>query len=64
MPGVLSGLRGAAEGHVPPSQGLTIRGPLEKGVAKPLQYSCLQKPMNKMKKQKDVMTTCRLVGVQ
>ena len=28
---------------------LTKRGPLEKGMAKPLQYSCLENPMNSMK---------------
>ena len=27
-------------------------GPLEKGMAKPLQYSCLENPMNSMKRQK------------
>ena len=28
-------------------------GPLEKGIGKPLQYSCLENPMNSMKRQKD-----------
>ena len=32
---------------------LTKRGPLEKGMTKPLQYSCLENPMNNMKRQKD-----------
>ena len=32
---------------------LTKRGPLEKGMANPLQYSCLENPMNSMKRQKD-----------
>ena len=31
---------------------MTKRGPLEKGMA-PLHYSCLENPMNSMKKQKD-----------
>ena len=34
---------------------LTKRGPLEKANGKPLQYSCLENPMNSMKRQK-VMT--------
>ena len=32
---------------------LTKRGPLEKGMANPLQYSCLENPMNSKKRQKD-----------
>ena len=32
---------------------LTKHGPLEKGNGKPLQYSCLENPMNSMKRQKD-----------
>ena len=32
---------------------LTKHGPLEKGMA-PLQYSCLENPMNSMKRQKDI----------
>ena len=32
---------------------LTKRGPLEKGMAKLFQYSCLENPMNSMKRQKD-----------
>ena len=32
---------------------LTKHGPLEKGMGKPLQYSCLENPMNSMKRQKD-----------
>ena len=32
---------------------LTDCGPLEKGMA-PLQYSCLENPMNSMKRQKDI----------
>ena len=32
--------------------GLTKHGPLEKGNGKPLKYSCLEKPMNSMKRQK------------
>ena len=32
---------------------LTKRGPLEKANGKPLQYSCLENPMNSMKRQKD-----------
>ena len=31
---------------------LTKHGPLEKGMGKPLQYSCLENPMNSMKRQK------------
>ena len=31
----------------------TKRGPQEKGMAKTLQYSCLENPMNNMKRQKD-----------
>ena len=34
-------------------RGLTERGPLEKGNGKPLQYSCLENPMNSMKQQND-----------
>ena len=34
-------------------RGLTQCGPLEKGMA-PLQYSCLENPMNSMKRQKDM----------
>ena len=34
-------------------RGLTECGPLEKGMANPLQYSCLENPMNSMKRQKD-----------
>ena len=34
-------------------RGLTECGPLEKGITKPLQYSCLEIPMNSMKRQKD-----------
>ena len=30
----------------------TKHGPLEKGMGKPLQYSCLENPMNSMKRQK------------
>ena len=33
-------------------RGLTERGPLEKGMAS-LQYSCLENPMNSMKRQND-----------
>ena len=43
---------------------LTKRGPLEKGMAKPLQYSC---PMNSMKRQNDRILKeelPRLVGAQ
>ena len=32
---------------------MTKRGPLEKGMAKPLQYSCLENPTDRMKRQKD-----------
>ena len=32
-------------------RGLTERGPLEKGNGKLLQYSCLENPMNSMKRQ-------------
>ena len=32
---------------------LTKRGPLEKGREKPPQYSCLENPMNSVKRQKD-----------
>ena len=32
---------------------LTDCGPLEKGNGKPLQYSCLENPMNSMKRQND-----------
>ena len=32
---------------------LTKRGPLEKAMANTLQYSCLENPMNSMKRQKD-----------
>ena len=44
---------------------LTKHGPLEKGMA--LQYSCLENPMNSMKRQKDRTLKdehCRLVGAQ
>ena len=34
-------------------RGLTECGPLEKGMAKPLQYSCPENPMNSMKRQND-----------
>ena len=34
-------------------RGLTECGPLENGNGKPLQYSCLENPMNSMKRQKD-----------
>ena len=34
-------------------RGLTECGPLEKGVANHLQHSCLENPMNSMKRQKD-----------
>ena len=34
-------------------RGLTQFGPLEKGNGKPLQYSCLENPMNSMKRQND-----------
>ena len=34
-------------------RGLTECGPLEKGNGKPLQYSCLENPMNSMKRQND-----------
>ena len=34
-------------------RGLTECGPLEKGMANPLQYSCLENPMNSMKRQND-----------
>ena len=34
-------------------RGLTECGPLEKGMANHLQYSCLENPMNSMKRQKD-----------
>ena len=32
-------------------RGLTECGPLEKGKGKPLQYSCLENPINSMKRQ-------------
>ena len=32
---------------------ITKRGPLEKGREKPPQYSCLENPMNSVKRQKD-----------
>ena len=32
---------------------LIKRGPLEKGIGKPLQYSCLESSMNSIKRQKD-----------
>ena len=38
---------------LPTSHILTQCGPLEKGNGKPLQYSCLQNPMNSMKRQND-----------
>ena len=34
-------------------RGLIECGPLEKGMAKSLQYSCLENPMNSMKRQND-----------
>ena len=34
-------------------RGLTECGPLEKGNGKPLQYSCLENPMNSMKRKND-----------
>ena len=34
-------------------RGLTECGPLEKGNGKPLQYSCLENPMNSMRRQND-----------
>ena len=40
-----------AEADIPASQGLTRYGPLEKRMAN--QYSCLENPMNNMKRQKD-----------
>ena len=46
---------------------LTKRGPLEKANGKPLQYSCLENPMNSMKRQKDRTLKdelLRLVGAQ
>ena len=46
---------------------LTKCDPLEKGMAKPLQYSCLENPMNSMKRQKDRTLKDelpRLVGAQ
>ena len=45
---------------------LTKHGPLEKGMA-PLQYSCLENPMNSMKRQKDITLKDelpRLVGAE
>ena len=33
---------------------LTKCGPLEKGMANHFQYSCLENPMNSMKRQKDI----------
>ena len=56
-----------AEGHVSASKGLTKDGLLEKGSGKLLQYSCLENPMNSMKRQKDMTLEDeppRLVGVQ
>ena len=47
-------------------RGLTECGPLEKN-GKPLQYSCLENPMNSMKRQNDRILKeelPRLVGVQ
>ena len=48
--------------------GLTECGPLEKGMdGKPLQYSCLENPMNSMKRQNDRILKeelPRLVGAQ
>ena len=41
-------------------RGLTECGPLEKGMAKRLQYSCLENPMNSMKRQKDMRLTGEL----
>ena len=46
---------------------LTKSGPLEKGMAKPLQLSCPENPMNSMKRQKDRTLKDelpRLVGAQ
>ena len=46
---------------------LTECGPLEKGMKKPLQYSCLKNPMNTMKRQNDRTLKeelPRLVGAQ
>ena len=46
---------------------LTKRGPLEKANGKPLQHSCLENPMNSMKRQKDKIMTDELprsVGAQ
>jgi len=42
-----------AEGHVSATKGLTKDGPLEKGNGKPLQYFCLENPMNSMKMQEN-----------
>ena len=47
-------------------RGLTKHGPPE-GNGKPLQYSCLENPMNSMKMQKDMTLKDelpRLVGIQ
>ena len=46
-------LHWVAEGHVSATNGLTKDGPLEKGNGKPLQYSCLENPMNNMKMQEN-----------
>ena len=46
-------LRGAAEGHVPPSQGPTKHGLLEKGIANHFSILALPPPMSSMKRQKD-----------
>ena len=46
---------------------LTKHGPLEKGMAKLFHYSCLENPMNSMKRQKDRILKDelpRLVGGQ
>ena len=41
---------------------LTKHGPLQKEIGKPLQYSCLENPMNSMKKQKDRTLKDELTG--
>ena len=45
-------------------RGLTQCGPLEKGMGngKPLQYSCLENPMNSMKRQNDRILKGELPG--
>ena len=40
--------RGCKEGDLEKGQ----KDPLEKGMAKPLQHSCLENPLNSMKRQK------------